>query len=137
MQRRFGLTGSKRFSQIHRNGSTTANRYLVLRVLANDLDQSRFGFLISKRIGNAVVRNRLKRRLREAVRSRRVKSGWDAVFIARKGSERARFQELLQATDNLLQRSHLVDPQEAIVGSGSKPGNRPRVGTLPRAGTIR
>ena len=125
MQRRFGLTGSRRFSQIHRNGSTVVNRYL-LRFLANDLDQSRFGFIVSKRIGNAVVRNKLKRRLREAVRSRRVKSGWDAIFIVRKGLERARFQELLQATDNLLQRSHLVDPQEAVVGSGFKADTLPR-----------
>ena len=109
MQRRFRLTGSRRFSQIHRDGSSTANRLLVIRFLANGLDQSRFGFLIGKRIGNAVVRNKVKRRLREAVRSNRVKAGWDAVFIARKGSEKAGYQELKLAADNLLRRSRLVE----------------------------
>ncbi len=109
MQHRFRLTGSKRFSQIHRAGSSAANRFLVIRFLANGLDRSRFGFLVSKRIGNAVVRNKVKRRLREAVRSNRVKAGWDAVFIARKGSEKARYQELRLAADNLLRRSHLVE----------------------------
>jgi ribonuclease P protein component len=117
MQRRFGLSGSKRFSQIHRNGKSAANRHLVIRFLANGQDRSRFAFVVSKRIGNAVVRNRMKRRLREAVRSRRVKGGWDAVFIARKGSERARFQELLRATSNLLRRSRLVESPEAVAGS--------------------
>ena len=68
MQRRQRLTGSKRFSQIHAEGSSAANRLLVIRYLANDLDCSRFGFLVSKRIGKAAVRNKVKRRLREAVR---------------------------------------------------------------------
>ena len=110
MQRRSRLTGSPRFSQIHRDGSSAANSLLVIRYLANDLDHSRFGFIISKRIGNAAVRNKVKRRLREAVRSNQVKAGWDALFIARKGSERANFQDLKQATTNLLRRSSLVDP---------------------------
>ncbi len=120
MQRRFRLTGSRRFSQIHQDGGSTANRLLVIRFLANGLGQSRFGFLISKRIGNAVVRNRVKRRLREAVRSNRVKAGWDAVFIARKGSEKANYQELRRAADNLLRRSQLVDTGGEAVEDGSK-----------------
>ena len=72
MQRRSRLTGSTRFSEIHRHGSSTANRFLVIRFLSNGLDHSRFGFVISKRIGNAVVRNKVRRRLREAVRASKV-----------------------------------------------------------------
>lgn len=119
MQRRFRLTGSKRFSQIHRDGSSAANRYLVIRFLPNGLDRSRFGFLTSKRIGNAVVRNKVKRRLREAVRQTRVKAGWDAVFIARTGIERAGYQELKQAADNLLRRSRLVRGDDPAANTGA------------------
>ena len=108
MQQGSRLTGSKRFSEIHRDGASSANRFLVIRFLANGLDRSRFGFLVSKRIGNAVVRNKVKRRLREAVRSGRVKQGWDAIFIARKGSENANSQQLRQAAASLLKRSNLV-----------------------------
>lgn len=108
MQRRSRLTGSKRFSQLHQQGLSMANRLLVIRVLPNGLDRSRFGFLVSKRIGNAVVRNKVKRRLREAVRLTPVKAGWDAVFIARRGAEKAEYQELKQATHNLLRRTRLI-----------------------------
>ncbi len=117
MQRRQRLTGSKRFSQIHRDGSSAVNRLLVIRFLANGLDQSRFGFMVSKRIGNAVVRNRVKRRLREAVRQNRVKAGWDAVFTARRGTEKAGYRELSRAADNLLRRSHLVDSEGGTVSA--------------------
>lgn len=122
MQRRFRLTGSKRFSQIHREGSSAANRYLVIRFLPNGLDRSRFGFLTSKRIGNAVVRNKVKRRLREAVRQARVRVGWDAVFIARTGVEKAGYQELKQAADNLLRRSKLVHGDDPAANTGATAG---------------
>ena len=109
MQRSLRLTGNKQFTRIRGQGDSAANRFLVIRYLPNGLDHSRFGFMVSKRIGNAVVRNRVKRRLREAVRVTPVKAGWDAVFIARRGTERAGYQELKQAAGNLLHRVHLDD----------------------------
>ena len=108
MQSRFRLSGNKRFSQIHQEGRSVANNLLVVRVLPNGLDHNRFGFMVSKRLGNAVIRNKVKRRLREVVRQTALKSGWDAVFIARRGAERANYQELQQATQNLLRRTHLM-----------------------------
>ena len=118
MQRRQRLTGSKRFSQIHVEGSSAANRLLVIRYLANGSDCSRFGFLVSKRIGNAAVRNKVKRRLREAVRLNPVKAGWDALFIVRRGAGTAKYQELKDATDNLLQRANLVEKNPPPTGPG-------------------
>ena len=108
MQRRLRLTKGKQFSEIHQKGKNAANRLLVIRTLPNGLEYSRFGFVVSKRIGNAVTRNLVKRRLRELVRQRKVKGGWDAVFIARRGAGEAEFRQLQRATDNLLRRAKLT-----------------------------
>ena len=108
MQRRFRLTESKRFSQIHLEGRSAANNILVIRVLSNGTDSSRFGFIISKRIGNSVTRNKVKRRLREIVRQTAVMSGWDVIFIARRGIETVKYQQLKGATESLLKRTRLA-----------------------------
>ena len=114
MQRQLRLTESKRFSQIHGKGNSIANRLLVIRALPNGLEWSRFGFVVSKRIGNAVTRNLVKRRLRESVRQNRVKGGWDAVFIARRGAGNAEYWQLKQATDNLLRRARITQTDPSI-----------------------
>ena len=111
MQRRHRISGKKRHSQIHREGTSAANRLLVIRYLANDLDHSRFAFVVSKRVGNAVFRNLIKRRLREAVKSCQLASGWDAVFIARRAVQGASYGALSRATRNLLRRSGIVLPE--------------------------
>jgi ribonuclease P protein component len=108
MQHRLGLSGNKRFSQIHQQGQSAADRLLVIRVLPNGLQHSRFAFVVSKRIGGATVRNKVKRRLREAVRQAPVKRGWDVVFIARRGVEQASYWHIKGVTDKLLRRMHLV-----------------------------
>lgn len=120
MQRRHRISGSNRHSQIHREGVSTANRLLVIRYLANGLDHSRFAFVVSKRVGNAVVRNRVRRRLREAVRGRPVSSGWDAVFIARRGVQNATYRELSRAAWNLLRRSRIAEAEVRETVSGAK-----------------
>jgi len=119
MQRRHRISGSKRHSQIHSEGTSAANRLLVIRFLTNGLDHSRFAFVVSKRLGNAVARNRIKRRLRESVRTHHLQPGWDAVFIARRGSQNASFRELGRAVANLLRRSSISDRGEQSVSIGS------------------
>lgn len=75
--------------------------------MPNQLGQNRYGFMVSKRLGNAVTRNKVKRRLREVVRLAELERGWDAVFIARRGAEKADYHELEQAAHVLLKRANL------------------------------
>jgi len=102
------LTGDKRFSEIRQERRAWSNRLLVLKMVPNGLDTSRFGFVVSKRIGGAVVRNRVKRRLREAVRLVPVESGWDMVLIARRDTPASRFGGLCRAAEDLLRRSKVL-----------------------------
>ena len=108
MQRENRLTSGKRYAQIHRESKGRANRLLVIKFLPNDLNDTRFGILVGKRIGNAVVRNRTKRRIRESLRQAYVQLGWDVVVIARRDAGKADYQQLKTATEDLLNQSNLV-----------------------------
>ena len=90
---------------MRRDGKSWVNTLLVLRTWANGTDTTRAGFSVSKRIGNAVVRNRVKRRLRELVRQMHIPDGWDIVFIARMPLPHATFQETRRAVEDLFGRA--------------------------------
>jgi len=70
---------------------------------------ARFGFTVSKKIGSAVVRNRVRRRLRALVAAldpSRVREGFDYVLIARPGAEQRSYRELAADLDQALDRVH-------------------------------
>lgn len=71
---------------------------------------SRAGFSVSKRVGGAVVRNRVKRRMREIVRQMlaEVAPGWDLVFVARAPAAEAEYEALAQDIAGLLRRAKLL-----------------------------
>ena len=92
-----------------------AHRLLVLYLAPNELDRTRVGVTVSSRVGNAVVRNRVRRRLREALRARfeRLKRGYDVVVVARPASAGATWAELCAALDSVIERGR------ASVGAGA------------------
>ncbi|MDA0988784.1 MAG: ribonuclease P protein component [Chloroflexi bacterium] len=115
MQKELRLRRTQDFSLIYRLGRSWANDLLVLKALPTGADSvNRFGFSVGKRTGNAVVRNFIKRRLREAVRHTPVKSGWDMVFIARGKAGSADYHQLKASVRGLLRRADLLETVSEI-----------------------
>ena len=89
MQRRNRLSRSRDFDAVYRHGRSVSTRFLTLYWFQRDeaIGAPRLGFAVPKAVGNAVVRNRIKRQLREIVRERlqRVPSSNDYVLVVRQG----------------------------------------------------
>lgn len=109
MQRCHRLKKGADFQRVRALKQSWAHPLLVLYAAPNDLDVTRIGISVSKRIGNAVARNRAKRRIREAVRPLlpNLPRGRDLVFIARAAVADADFQQLSHAVEALLRRARL------------------------------
>lgn len=93
------IRSSKEFARIYEGKQKAGDGHLLIFAAANELDHSRFGLSVSKKHGSAVKRNRLKRLLREAFRSKQqeLPCGLDLVLIPRINSAAALsdFQESL------------------------------------------
>ena len=80
------------FQALRKSGLSRAHPLVVLRAAPNALPYVRFGFVVSKRVSKlAVVRNRIRRRMREIVRRLPLGEGWDMLIIARKDAADAAF----------------------------------------------
>jgi ribonuclease P protein component len=89
VQRRNRLSRSRDFDAVYRHGRSVSTRFLTLYWFERDeaVGDPRLGFAVPKTVGNAVVRNRIKRQLREIVRDRleRVPKTNDYVLVVRRG----------------------------------------------------
>jgi ribonuclease P protein component len=105
------LTLPVEFTRVKNQGKTERGRLLLLGVLAHE-EQFRVGFVTSKRIGGAVVRNRVRRRLREIVRTHqtRLRSGFWLVVVAHPPAARATFGELRDEWLRLAERASILAP---------------------------
>ena len=108
MQRDRRLTRPLEFQRVLRRGRAWADDLLVVKALPNDLGRTRFGFVVGRGVGKAVVRNRTKRRLREIARRAPVEQGWDVVVIARRGAGGVDYWTLKDSLEGLLRRAHLL-----------------------------
>jgi ribonuclease P protein component len=84
------------FDAVYRAGKRRSSSHFTVFFRANQGPHSRFGFSIKKELGGAVVRNRMRRRMREIVRCHRLEipAGWDIVIHPKKAVAQAEFATL-------------------------------------------
>ncbi len=102
------------FRRVYRGRRSHASAHLVLYALANGTDKVRVGVSVSKKVGNSVIRHRIKRRLREIFRLAlpTIRPGYDLVVVVREGSADAASDELREEVTRLLFRHHLLKNEE-------------------------
>ena len=109
------------FQEVYKSGKSFANKYLVMYVKENDLGLNRIGISVSKKVGNSVVRHRVKRLILESYRLHEDMfiSGLDMVIIARATAKEKSYHEMKSAVLHLGKLHHIM----TVGGHGDIVGN--------------
>lgn len=110
------IKASRDFARLKREGASHQGRYLVLSVLHDSaVTPFRFGLITTRRIGGAVMRNKIRRRLREVVRDQqlRIKPGFMLVIIARWRAPEASLEDLKRDWIKTATRAGILKPAPA------------------------
>ena len=104
------LTRPQDFATLQSDGTIRSHPLLSVRFLRTDLDTTRFGLSTGRKLGGAVIRNRARRRLREALRvmAPAFQPGWDVLIIARPGIVDADYQTVVGALRRVLARGGVL-----------------------------
>lgn len=105
------LKKNKDFQFVYKNGTSYANRFLVMYVLNNQCKGNRLGISVSKKVGNSVVRHRVTRLIRESYRLNEpvFQRGLDLVVIARPSAKGRSYQEIESALLHLAGFHHITE----------------------------
>ena len=102
------------FRRLYQKGKSAANKYLVIYCRRNGSPENRIGYTVSSKLGHAVVRNRVRRRLREIYRlhESQFRPGWDLVVVARSRAVDAPYKKLEGAYLSLAEKLDLLRKEE-------------------------
>jgi ribonuclease P protein component len=98
------------FQRVYSKGARITGRYATLFLLPNDREAGRLGIAATRKLGNAVVRNRAKRLIREVFRRNKIAPGFDVVVVPRR--------ELLEASLSVLEADYRKTLERRLRASG-------------------
>lgn len=103
------LRNTRQFNYVYKRGKSIVNKYVVMYYINNNLENNRVGFSVSKKVGKAVIRNRVKRLMKESYRLNedKINKGYDIVFVARVRLNRSNFEEVNKAVLNCFKKSKI------------------------------
>ena len=111
MERFVSLKKNDDFGQVYQQGKSYGNKLLVMYILERGQDhENRIGISVSKKVGNSVVRHRLKRLIRESFRTHKElwRAGYDIVVIARRDASNADYKKIESALMHLGKHHNIV-----------------------------
>jgi ribonuclease P protein component len=114
VEKNYRLAKREDFNKVYRYGKSTANHQFVLYYLAQPKHEHfRLGISVSKKVGNAVVRNRIRRMVKEIVRLRKEQfaPNFDYIIIARKPAAEMAYQEIEKSILHVFRRASLQKPK--------------------------
>ena len=103
------LRKDSHFKNIYRKGKSLATKTLVFYFIKNDLGYTRVGYSISKKVGKAVTRNRIRRLIKENLKDiPDLKDGYDIIFIGRIPSSESDYKEIGKSVRYLFRKSGVL-----------------------------
>lgn len=130
------LRKSHEFRDVRMRGRRVSDRLLTMGVAESEAGTTRFGLAVSKRVGGAVTRNRVKRRLRECLSSLETLPGYNVVVSARPTAAHADYHMLMSSLRRLAGQAGLLQPESAspaeLTENGTVDGGASRRGDAKR-----
>ena len=110
LNKEYRLKKKYQFNYVYRVGKSAGAKYMILYFCPSKNKNVKIGISVSKKIGNAVVRNRTKRRFREAVAPMldKMKENFNVIIIAKESSVDAPFEQLVTELKKLLTKTALL-----------------------------
>ncbi|MCR8643007.1 ribonuclease P protein component [Paenibacillus sp. N1-5-1-14] len=110
MEKAYRLAKREDFGKVYRHGKSVANHQFVLYYFSRPRQENfRLGISASKKIGNAVVRNRMRRCIKEVIRLNKelLTNGYDYIVIVRKPAAEMSYQELEKSIKHVIRKASL------------------------------
>lgn len=104
------LSKTSEFKKVFLKGRRSEGKNAVIFILKNEYSLNRLGVIVKKEIGKAVVRNKVKRRLKEAGRlmGKKLFLGYDIIILAKKNIEKASYFEICHDLESLFNKEKLI-----------------------------
>ena len=109
LKKEFRLKKKKEFNFIYKRGEVFYSKFLVLYVAKTKITNSKFGFVVGHKVGNSVVRHKVKRRLSEVIKNYVLLLPTNNyIFVAKSGCEQLDFDGIKQNVEYILKKANLV-----------------------------